>query len=703
MKTIHIFAILLAFFIIGCYDEKESFSTHVETLQEQNVSLSGKAIDGYLSGATVFLDITPNLQLDADEPYSLTDTNGNYTLVVTDTQLKNYPNIIATGGIDTATRKKFTGIIMAKTDDTASDGNIYINYLTSIVSELLTKGETLESARTRVATFFEVNPNEINSDFVTKFNTTPELYRAGIRVREFRELALALNSSIGDAELFGTFANMADGVNTFDTMTTFELASLPLTEAQKKVFFQEATRIANGILSAVDESITEAQIKLYEECQPGKTGDGILPECMYGTWVALGGAGTQSFDIGNTLSFSDWEIIDQNTFKFHTSSVDGNGNQTDIEAIWIRSGVLDTEVNAKVISNTNASLAPNRALGDIGNISVILRNLKNSAVEKTVNINSQNGGILSIKDEVLPSGDYNVTIATSGVQTQFEISFDDATEDLGNILITDTSIKVGQIDIGDFTFYQRSGETKWNYIKDPKELYNLPDTWQHLDFALKKLSFADGVDVNITVDDPIVNNFVVRDEPNDPLIKYLGFQLKDTGEDYTFNLNVSVTDSELSEPILYQVPLTVYDKKVVVDITAQNLSDTLNATAYLNYNGKLAPISFSDGNKGAFIYYDESNGQRVYNYRRAQIDIPFRTDITYTLLLTNGTTDDNYYSIGIDVSATDPDTIASNVTDTNAYEPNESNAQATVIGLNQKIDNYVAYPDLDFFTIDLTK
>lgn len=46
--------------------------------------LTGKAIDGYLAGATVCLDLNANSSCDAGEPSTVTDGNGNFSLVVTD-------------------------------------------------------------------------------------------------------------------------------------------------------------------------------------------------------------------------------------------------------------------------------------------------------------------------------------------------------------------------------------------------------------------------------------------------------------------------------------------------------------------------------------------------------------------------------------------------------------------------------------------
>lgn len=47
-------------------------------------AISGKAIDGYLVGATVCLDLNANLACDAGEPTATTDANGTYTLPYAD-------------------------------------------------------------------------------------------------------------------------------------------------------------------------------------------------------------------------------------------------------------------------------------------------------------------------------------------------------------------------------------------------------------------------------------------------------------------------------------------------------------------------------------------------------------------------------------------------------------------------------------------
>ncbi|MFN3016145.1 hypothetical protein ACK1CN_09375 [Vibrio coralliilyticus] len=57
-----------------------SSSTSPSSLQSK--SIQGVAIDGYISGATAFLDLNYNGELDSGEPKSITDANGRYELTL---------------------------------------------------------------------------------------------------------------------------------------------------------------------------------------------------------------------------------------------------------------------------------------------------------------------------------------------------------------------------------------------------------------------------------------------------------------------------------------------------------------------------------------------------------------------------------------------------------------------------------------------
>lgn len=83
-----------------------SGSSDNTTSNSSNNATTGQVIDGYLVGATVFLDKNLNGKLDSGEPNTKTTAGGEYTLNLTPVESKNYP-IIA--------------LINENTQDTGSD------------------------------------------------------------------------------------------------------------------------------------------------------------------------------------------------------------------------------------------------------------------------------------------------------------------------------------------------------------------------------------------------------------------------------------------------------------------------------------------------------------------------------------------------------------------------------------------------------
>lgn len=79
--------------------------------QDDKSEVAGQVIDGYLVGATVFLDKNLNAKLDDGEPNTTTEAGGRYKLNLTPSERKNYPIVALinkdtqdTGDDDKATR-----------------------------------------------------------------------------------------------------------------------------------------------------------------------------------------------------------------------------------------------------------------------------------------------------------------------------------------------------------------------------------------------------------------------------------------------------------------------------------------------------------------------------------------------------------------------------------------------------------------------
>ncbi|MEG4988303.1 FG-GAP-like repeat-containing protein, partial [Microcoleus sp. BR0-C5] len=116
-------------------------------------SFGGTVIDGYISGASVFLDANKNGIKDPNEPSTTTDANGKFNLNIPfetfDTN-KNGEidpeegNLVAIGGIDTA-----TGLPL-ETPVTAPPDASVVTLLTTLIADLIDKGIAPEEAQSLV-------------------------------------------------------------------------------------------------------------------------------------------------------------------------------------------------------------------------------------------------------------------------------------------------------------------------------------------------------------------------------------------------------------------------------------------------------------------------------------------------------------------------------------------------------------------------
>ncbi|MCT7952936.1 S8 family serine peptidase [Ancylothrix sp. C2] len=125
----------------------------------KSYSRGGFVIDGYIAGATVFLDANKNGIQDAGEPSTTTDNNGEYNL---DLAFNGFDvnqngeidaeegNIVAFGGIDTATN------LPLETPVKAPASASVVTLLTSLVAELIEQKIATEEANDKVVSFLSL-------------------------------------------------------------------------------------------------------------------------------------------------------------------------------------------------------------------------------------------------------------------------------------------------------------------------------------------------------------------------------------------------------------------------------------------------------------------------------------------------------------------------------------------------------------------
>lgn len=108
--------------------------TNNSVIEQENSSISGTAQDGYLRGANVFMDLDRDGIQDDDEPHTVTDYEGNFTLLGG----KGGP-IIVSGGTDISTGLPNMGVFKAP------PGATIVNPLTTLIAEMAGESLTTES------------------------------------------------------------------------------------------------------------------------------------------------------------------------------------------------------------------------------------------------------------------------------------------------------------------------------------------------------------------------------------------------------------------------------------------------------------------------------------------------------------------------------------------------------------------------------
>ncbi|MDD5286275.1 MAG: hypothetical protein PHD54_10480 [Desulfuromonadaceae bacterium] len=179
-KILAVVAIISTGIIAGCGGSGTSSPTASTT--PSTTSISGKVADGYLVGATVFMDKNGNYQLDAGEPSATSDATGAYTLMNVDSKdVGNYPIVAmaikdVTKDLDTNTFVNNSYVLSMPA--TAVSGTVSSNFISPMSSQLREMMETgnygtMQQAMSDLSTRLGM-PAGTNmlSDYMAASNTT---------------------------------------------------------------------------------------------------------------------------------------------------------------------------------------------------------------------------------------------------------------------------------------------------------------------------------------------------------------------------------------------------------------------------------------------------------------------------------------------------------------------------------------------------
>ena len=196
-----------------------------------SASASGKVIDGYVSGATVFVDLNNNGTFDSGEPNTKTNANGDYSL----SPVTQGAKLVSFGGTDVSTGNPSTLVLSTVVSAAGTVSNAHMSPVTTLIAQLAGPGATpaaLAAAQTKVNSLLGL-PSTTNLLAVDPIQTANDLGAT----QTARTDALSITKAV---------VQLATLIKTAQDQTTTAAASLA---AQASVLSALATRANNSTVT----------------------------------------------------------------------------------------------------------------------------------------------------------------------------------------------------------------------------------------------------------------------------------------------------------------------------------------------------------------------------------------------------------------------------------------------------------------------
>lgn len=223
----------------------------------KTVTFSGRAVDGYISGATACLDTNVNGVCDSGEPTASTNTDGKFTFTNVTVDSGKLIPIIVKGGTDISTNKPFKGTIssIVNTEDMTKNKTVVTSPLTDLVTTkfIASKDKSLASLsqiKNNVASSLNISVEKINSDPMKD----KDVFAKAQEVQQIKKLILtaATKSNGGSINADELAKNVREAVATSvesnaDLNTTDVIKKLKVVQPTVTIPVNETNFIANQI------------------------------------------------------------------------------------------------------------------------------------------------------------------------------------------------------------------------------------------------------------------------------------------------------------------------------------------------------------------------------------------------------------------------------------------------------------------------
>lgn len=206
-------------------DSKKFTLTKKEPVKKGAV-ITGRVVDGYISGATVFLDLNFNMQKDANEPFGTTDSYGRFEVSGVKLEDINRQNsLVAVGGFDVDTNRAMNEILSFTPTLEDIKKPIFITpistLITNVALKLVNDGPyndfTMATFKPKVLQIAGISEDELSQNPLN----SEKLYKANQKIQKtielektsYKDFASSLNAnqnSIKDATSNESAKNFID-------------------------------------------------------------------------------------------------------------------------------------------------------------------------------------------------------------------------------------------------------------------------------------------------------------------------------------------------------------------------------------------------------------------------------------------------------------------------------------------------------------
>ncbi|KIM12064.1 MAG: hypothetical protein KU38_03880 [Sulfurovum sp. FS08-3] len=264
-KSISLSLAAIASLLVSCGGGGSSASNATPTTPQalfQDVTLQGKAIDGYLKLATICLDLDNNGYCQASsEPTASTDENGSYSLVITKEiqQSSGFANahLLVFGGTDSDTGKAFEGTLKAPLDMNNTQA-LFVTPVTTLVAQLMRQGKTKEEALERISKLFDIPKDTLLKDPVAQAKENDHnLLNSALQIQKAIEVLVSKNNqSIED--LLSALGEALEGID--DNVSGWDGVLSQLTLEGKDEAVVLVKNIHTAIQTVSDEKLDERKL-----------------------------------------------------------------------------------------------------------------------------------------------------------------------------------------------------------------------------------------------------------------------------------------------------------------------------------------------------------------------------------------------------------------------------------------------------------